>query len=169
MKRILGSAMIMAIALAGMAWSVSLAEVCGASFCVDASNSVNGKTTGVTVTYHSYANDSGSVKYKCWLGPIPFICDVGFIQTFAYIPFAKPSVTAGNMPTNAYVLGTSSATGQSGWNYKLSGTIAGDATWYLTGRAYADTHTGSGTYWNATGTGSGHMWDDNYKNRVSVP
>lgn len=160
---------LMALSLSGLIWTGVAANQCAGSLCVYASNKVNGSSAGATVAYHSTATDSGNVQYQCWLGPIPFICDIYFVQTFAYWPFGLPSVTGGNISGASYTFGTSSATGQSGWNYNGTGTIAGNATLYLSGQAYADEHTGSSTYWNATGTGNGHLVDDNYRNRVTVP
>lgn len=160
----------MAFALTGLVSTSVYAERCAVTFCVAASNSVNGGTGYKTVTYNTYAQNAGSVKYTCQLGPVPFLCSIYFVQTLAYTPFASPSVVAGNLPVRSYTVGTSSATGQKGWNYNDSGVITGNYTGYLTGRARADQRTSSSlSYWNASGTGAGHVIDENYRQRVHVP
>jgi hypothetical protein len=168
MRRLL-VAILIGGSLAGMVWSASLAKSCSASFCVDASQNVNGDRDWVSVPYHSYAQTASTVVYNCWLGPIPFICDIYFEQQQAWYPFGVPTVVAGNVPVKSYVYGTSWWTGKASWSYSLGGSIAGDNTRYLTGRAYADTHTGSGVYYNHSGTGHGHQVDDIYYQQVVVP
>lgn len=168
MRRLL-IALLIGGSLAGMAWSAGLAKNCAASLCVDASQTVNGKSGYTTVPYHSYASTASTVVYNCWLGPIPYVCDVYFEQQQAYVPFSAPTVVAGNMPVKSYVYGTSWMTGKSSWIYSTSSWITGDQTSYLTGRAYADTRTGSGVYYNHSGTGHGHLVDDIYYQRIAVP
>jgi hypothetical protein len=169
MKRLLVLSCAVGLMLAALVSSPSSAKTCAASFCVDAQNTVNGASGGVTIGYYTVAEDWGRVTYNCYLGPIPLACNVYFQETFAYVPFAKPTFAAGNpIHIKSYVLGTSVVTGQTGWNYTDNGSITGDFSFTIVGDAKADTHTGTGTYYNGTGTGSGHMVDENYKQRVVV-
>lgn len=167
--RRVGGAVLIGISLAGMVWSAGLARNCLASFCVEATQTVNGNDGYATVPYHSYAQTASTVTYNCWLGPIPSLCTAYFEQVQAYTPFSAPTVAAGNVPVKSYVYGTSWWTGQGAWTYSMSGSISGDSVKQVTGRAYADTHTGSGVYYNHSGTGHGHSVDDIYYQRVAVP
>jgi hypothetical protein len=167
-KRLL-TAIFVGASFAGMAYSATFAKECAATFCLDATENVNGGTGYVQITYHTYANVAGQIAYECQLGPIPFICDLYFIQGIAYLPFGSPSVVAGNLPVKSYTLGTNPDTGQYSWLYNYKETNTGNRTLYLTGRSYADTHSGTGTYWISTGTGPGHLVNDYYKQQVKVP
>lgn len=167
MKRVPVAAIVMALSLVGMVYGTALAERCSGSFCVTASNSMNGTTGGVTIALNGIGRDSGSVQYECYLGPIPFICNISFYQSFANTPFATPTWQAGNVPSKTFTLGTSPVTGQSSWNYQLTGTITGNATNSLSANAKADTR--SSGFYVGTGTGTGHTVDDNYKQTVTVP
>lgn len=166
MRRVSIIAVVMALSMVGMVYGTAVAERCSASFCVTASNSMNGTTGGVTISLNGTGKDAGSVRYECYLGPIPFICDISFYQSYANTPFATPVFTGGNVPSRNFTLGTSPVTGQSSWNYKLTGTISGNATNSLSSQAKADQR--SSGFYVGTGTGSGHQVDDNYRQTVRV-
>jgi hypothetical protein len=166
MRKRLLTAILVGASLSGMAWSSSLAKECAASFCVDATQTTNGTTGLVTIALGNNASVAGKVVFNCWLGPIPFICDMYLVQGIAYTPFSRPAVVAGNLPIKSYTTGTNPNTGQFSWLYNYSETNSGDRTLYLTGRAKSDTR--SSGYWISTGTGTGHLTDDFYRQSVTV-
>lgn len=166
MKKRLLTAILVGGSLAGMVWSSTLAKECAGSFCVDATQTINGSSGGVTITLGNSGNVAGKVVYNCWLGPLPFICDLYLVQGLAYTPFARPSVVAGNLPVKSYTTGTNPNTGQYSWLYNYSETNSGDRTLYLTGRGKTDTR--SSGYWVSTGSGTGHLVDDFYRQQVTV-
>ncbi len=116
------------------------------------------------------ANMTGNIKvdYSAHFLGIPIPVDAYIIPSFPYMPFARPVDLADNAPLSSVTYSSTwdAYLGKNAWTVHGSGSFWGSNTWYINGRAKADTQGKTGYFHG--GTGTGHSIDANTCNDVSV-
>jgi len=153
--------------LLGLGVSSALAD----GFSITAYHTVNGSDVAAWIPYGGTGVNSGKIDYSSSFGPVPIPVNYFFHHTVAYGPFAWPTRSSGNVTVN-FTLGTSAVTGQKAYNINGDSWGAGNfqvrvGSW-ATVNGCTNRGAWAGTWYNATGSGSGHLWDDNQDVQVIV-